>query len=239
MIESRGVATSVIALVRPHIESTQSPRGLWVPFPLGRPLGEPEDAVFQRRVLRQALALLERTDGPVLLEDFADDAPSMTDNPGWRCSVALPHRPAGLPAHAADWVGSVNEEMASIRPHWQAAQQRFGRSTVGISRLPPQDWAAFAVRFLEGGVPDSPVEGLSPAVLLRFVADDLKALYSEAAQSDGPQPSAAQINAWFWDRTVAADLLRALRTKALDSPHNGFNTAGSRFLVPAPFVDKA
>ena len=79
-IEAQGIATTTIGLVRPHMEQSRPPRGLWVPFQLGRPLGEAEDKAFQRRVLIQALHLLERTDGgPIILEDFPDDPPSWTD----------------------------------------------------------------------------------------------------------------------------------------------------------------
>lgn len=81
-MESRGFATTAIGLVRYQMEQVKPPRGLWTPFQLGRPLGEPEDAVFQRRVLMQALGLLERTDGPVILEDFPDDPPGWSDRPG-------------------------------------------------------------------------------------------------------------------------------------------------------------
>ena len=79
---------------------------------------------------------------------------------------------------------------------------------------------------------------LSPALVVRYIADDIKALYAEAAQAIGPQPSMAQLNGWFWGKTIAADFLRALRTAAIASKHTGFNTAGSRFIVPAPFVEK-
>ena len=48
----------VTAKVRP-------PRALSVPFPLGYPLGAPNDVVLQRRVIEQALALCARTDVPV------------------------------------------------------------------------------------------------------------------------------------------------------------------------------
>ena len=123
-------------------------------------------------------------------------------------------------------------------PHAQAAEHRFGRTTVGLSRLPPEAWAPYAAQFLTGTVPDSPVSGLSPALVVRYVADDMKALYTEAAQAIGPQPSMAQLNGWFWGKTIAADFLRALRTAALASKHTGFNTAGSRFIVPGPFVEK-
>jgi hypothetical protein len=240
MIESRGVATVVIGLVRPHMESTKSPRGLWVPFPLGRPLGEPEDPAYQRRVLMQALGLLERPDGPVLLVDFPDDAPSMRDTAAWTApTVPEPRLPSPPGTDAAAWIAGVQAELAQVIPLWQAAQQRFGRTTVGNSRLEVAAWAPFAARFLGGEIPDSPIEGISPAVLMRYIADDLKALYAEAAQASGPQPSGAQVNRWFWDRTLAADFLRALRSAALTSAHNGFKTAGSRFVVPAPYVTRA
>jgi hypothetical protein len=51
----------VTAKIRP-------PRALSVPYPLGYPLGEPNNPELQRSVLRQALALLERIDVPVLEE---------------------------------------------------------------------------------------------------------------------------------------------------------------------------
>jgi hypothetical protein len=236
MIESRGVATVVIGLVRPHMEMTKPPRGLWVPFPLGRPIGEPEDATFQLRVLMAALDLLERRDGPLLLVDFPDDAPSMSDNAEWSPQVLLPPRPGFLPDGEGGWSRALAAELAAVRPHWEAARHRFGRTTVGNSRLGLEQWPPFAARFLAGEVPQSPVAGISPSVLVRYVADDLKALYAEAVQAMGPQPSMAQVNRWFWRETLAADFLRALREAAIASSHQGFNTAGSRFLVPAPFV---
>ena len=82
------------------------------------------------------------------------------------------------------------------------------------------------------------MQGLSPALVVRYIADDMKALYAAAAQAIGPQPSMAQVNGWFWGKTIAADFLRALRIAAIASKHTGFNTAGSRFIVPGPFVEK-
>jgi hypothetical protein len=236
MIETRGIATVVIGLVRPHLESTKSPRSLWVPFPLGRPLGEPEDPAFQRRVLMAALGLLERRDGPVLLVDFPDDAPSMTDTAGWTPQVDLPALPSNLPGEPAEWAAALSAEIELLRSHWTAARRRFGRTTVGLSHLPPEQWASYATQFLSGEIPALMVEGLSPALLLRTIADDIKALYSEAVQAAGPRPSSTQVNRWFWNRTLAGQFLRALRVAALTSTHNGFNTVGSRFIVPGPWI---
>ena len=73
-VEGQGVATTQISLIRPHTEVIKPPRALWVPFDLGRPLGVPNDAGFQKRVLLSALNLFEETSGPVLV-DFPEEAP--------------------------------------------------------------------------------------------------------------------------------------------------------------------
>ena len=82
-LEEKGFATVALAGVRAQAERTRPPRALWTAAPLGRPVGEPEDPGFQLRVLRHALSLLERTDGPVILDDFPDDPPGLTDTSGW------------------------------------------------------------------------------------------------------------------------------------------------------------
>ena len=51
-VESGGIATTGISLVREHSERMRPPRALWVPYPLGRPFGVPGDAAFQSAVLR-------------------------------------------------------------------------------------------------------------------------------------------------------------------------------------------
>lgn len=62
-LERDGLATTGISLVRENTENMQPPRALWVPFPLGRPLGKPGDAAFQHRVIAAGLALLHREKG--------------------------------------------------------------------------------------------------------------------------------------------------------------------------------
>jgi hypothetical protein len=218
MIESQGVPTTTLGLVRPHLEKVRPPRSLFVPFELGRPLGEPNDAAFQHRVLRQALALLEREDGPVILEDFAEDAPGAHDRPDW-----LP------PVTAQD------AEMAAIHPAWAHARRRSGRTTIGVSGQAPDDWPAFAAALLAGGLPVVAAHP-TPALALRFLADDLKAFYGEAAQAGPVAPSSRQVNRWFWQRTVAGALLIALRAACVESSNSGLRTVASRFLVPRAYL---
>jgi hypothetical protein len=233
MLEERGLPTTVLALVLPQVEKTRPPRAVVTPFMLGRPVGEPGDAAFQLRVLKQALALLERKDGPVILEHFPDDPPSMHDRPGWLPAANLPKPDS--PRDAAAWVAALCAEMGLVRPAWDRFKDRFGRTTVGLSDQPPDVWPDFTASFLDGALPSLPLHD-TPAVALRFVADDVKALYGEAAQADGGPPSPRQIDEWFWRRTVAGRFLIALRSVALASPDATMKVVGARFLVPRQYL---
>lgn len=237
MIEARGIPTVVLGLVRPQIERTPPPRALWVPFPLGRPLGEPDDAAFQRRVLLAALTLLERTDGPRILEDFPDDAPGMRDDPAWRPAVAASPGLEPEPRTPEQWVGAVGEEIAAFAPAVERFRQSRGRSSVGVSGLARSEWAGLIGAFLGPVPPPSPIAGMSAAVAMRFAADDLKAYCREAAIGASGRPSIGQIDAWLWRQTRTGSFLRAVRARGLEAPEGGFKTVASRFLVPAPFVE--
>ncbi len=65
-IEYAGITTVSISLLREITEKIQPPRALFVPFPLGYPLGEPNNSELQTRIMRKAFALLPRTDIPIL-----------------------------------------------------------------------------------------------------------------------------------------------------------------------------
>jgi hypothetical protein len=232
MLEDRGIPCVAIGAVRVQMEKTQPPRGLFVPFQLGRPLGEPEDVAFQRRVILQALGLLERTDGPVILEDFPDDPPGWLDTPGW----TPPAVPAvTLPEDRGGWHSAFAAELAAVQPAWERARARYGRTTTGLSFVPPTEWAELAAELVAGGLPM--VAGhATTALAMRFLCDDIKAMYGEAGQADGATPAARQLDAWFWRQTLAGQLLIALRTVAMASENNAMKTVGGRFLVPVPWL---
>ncbi len=211
-----------LAAVRAQAEKTRPPRALWTAAVLGRPVGEPDDTAFQMRVLRHALSLLERTDGPVILEDFPEDPPGLTDTPGW-----------GPPATTN--TGEVAAELTSLLPLWRAAQERFGRTSVGLSFLDPAAWPEFIVQVLAGGLPVIPQLDTT-ALSVRHLCDDIKSLYGEAAQAAGPKPSPMQVDTWFWRQTAAGETLRALRTTAMASDNNALKTVGGRFFVPTPWI---
>jgi hypothetical protein len=233
MLEERGVASVALGSVRAQMEKTRPPRGLWTSAQLGRPVGEPEDRAFQRRVVLAALRLLERTDGPVILEDFPEDPPGLRDTPGWH-APALPAMTVTPNAPEA-WATSFAGELALLLPLWRHAQVRFGRTTVGLSFQLPEAWPGFAAQFLAGMLPG--VAGHdTPALALRFMCDDVKALYGEAAQAAGAAPSSRQVDTWFWRQTVAGQLLIALRAMALTTENNALKTVGGRFFVPVPWL---
>jgi hypothetical protein len=233
MLEERGLPTTVIALVLPQVEKTRPPRAVMTPFVLGRPFAEPNDPAFQTRVLLQALRLLERTDGPVILDHFPDDNPSAEDRADWAPSVTIP--PPVSPTTVAGWETAFREELALLLAGWERFRHRFGRTSVGLSRQDQSDWPACAAAFLSGALPTVPAHA-TPALTLRFLVDDIKALYAEAAQADGPPPSARQIDLWFWRQTVAGQLLIALRTASQTSENNALKTVGGRFFVPVPYL---
>ncbi|QQS11714.1 MAG: hypothetical protein IPK81_19445 [Rhodospirillales bacterium] len=239
LIESRGIATVVVGLVRVHMEKVRPPRGLWVPFELGRPFGEPGDAAFQRRVALAALRLLERTDGPVILEDYPEEAPGRVPAADWTPAIALP--PAGgAPADAAGWAAALRAEIARVRPAWEAAKAARGRTTVGVSGVDPAAWPALLASFAAGTpAVESPMPGLRPVQAARYVVDDLKAMYLEAAMAPGDRPSSTQVHDWFWNATLAAAAIQAIRRSCLASDDKTLNLVGGGQFVPGARVPPA
>lgn len=233
LLEERGLATTVIGLVLPHLEKIQPPRALMVPFVLGRPLGEPNDVRFQKRVLLQALGLLTKNQGPVILEHFIEDNPNSLDRTDWRPSVALP-KPVPLEGSTA-WERAFRDELLMVLPAWERFKKRFSRTSVGLSAQEVDAWPNFIGLTFQGGLPIVPLHE-TPALSLRFLVDDIKALYSEAVQADGDPPSARQIDSWFWRQTMAGQLLLALRLYAMQSENSGLKTVGGRFFVPGPYL---
>ncbi|MBI3512714.1 MAG: hypothetical protein HY060_01365 [Proteobacteria bacterium] len=232
-LETEGVPTVAISLVRPQTERTRPPRALWVPFELGRPFGPPNDPAFQKRVVLAALRLLEAPRGPVLIEDFVDDDPRARPDPAWRPPVA-----ATVPAGAAAALASELEVEAPLlaRAYDTARAARAGRTTVGLSGLRLDAAVRYIADFLRGKPMTSPVADVSAALLLRWAADDLKAYYTEAAAAEGGKPSSRQIGDWFWNQTAAGAALQTLRAQHLASPDDRLKLIATMFLVPGARV---
>jgi hypothetical protein len=63
-----------LSLLREITEKVRPPRSLWVPFPLGHPLGRPGDPELQRSILEAALDLAVGASTPGELRDFTPSA---------------------------------------------------------------------------------------------------------------------------------------------------------------------
>jgi len=234
-LERRGVATVAIALVHEHAEAIANPRSLSVPFELGRPLGAPDNPEFQRRVLRAALALLDRPAGPVL-EEFPDPAPAPAAYDGWACPIPLPR-----PDAAAD--GSherlVGEEVSRLLPWWDLARERRGRTTVGASGCDVEQAARIVCRYADGAEPDNPDPERKLPRALKLACDDLMAFYTEAATAQPGGAASQDLADWFWGDTAAGKALLALRERALKEDDKGMQLVGSLLILPRSQAHRA
>ncbi len=218
-LEEEGIASVAIALVRPQAENTRPPRALWVPFELGRPIGPPSDAAFQKRVILAALGLLEANKHASLIVDFPDDDPREAPDAAWR-------PPAG-PAPAA----AFESEMRTLAPLYAQSCTERARSTVGLSGLPPAEFGAYIAAWLRGENPASPIPDMSPLLALRFAIDDLKAYALEAAIAGRTRPSSKQLGDWLWNESAAGAAIRALRERLNAGDER--QQAVAAFFVPA------
>ena len=175
-VESGGIATTGISLVREHSERMRPPRALWVPYPLGRPFGVPGDAAFQSAVLRSVLALLEAPSGPVLADypvELPDASREAEESMPWACPIPLAPAPTGAEPPLAQ---AFEEELARLLPWYALAVERRGRTTVGLAGLDPRALGAFLAGLLDAPLSLPASEGL--AEQLKHAVEDLKALFT-------------------------------------------------------------
>lgn len=200
--------------MREHTEKIRPPRALWVTFELGRPLGIPDDPPFQRRVVKAALDLLERTDGP-LIADYPEHVTEEADFTGWACPINL--------APAA--IDSLEAEIDRLAAWHDRALATQARTTVGVSGLDMAAAGKLVTTALDGALP--------PAQELKEAIDDLKAYYLEAAAAF-PDPGSSQSRkAWLWGETRLARSLLALQPKLAASEDPQHKVLGNLTLIPA------
>ena len=214
-LQRHGIATTSISLIREQTEAVQPPRALWVPFPLGRPLGVADDPEFQTDVLRSALGLLESATEPTIV-DYPHEAPDGGGDGVWACAIELPA------PEVSELEASLRREVDLLMPRYVEAQRRRGRSTFGMSGATLEQLdqlVSFAVAVAEGsGFNEIPSSAEGPdwihpmPMLVRFVVEDLRAFYQEAVTSDhgsGP-PSQHDMHSWIFEETALGRLIRQI-----------------------------
>lgn len=229
-LETAGIPTTGVSLVRENTELMRPPRALWVPFELGRPFGAPHAPAFQMRVLQSVLALLDRSDGPVILEDFPDDAPDSASSAPLVCPVNFPAPPK---PGESDLLRAVLAETASLAPWHALFLETHGRSTANVSGLTVDEAARYAAAFLEPDAAPSPPAGKDQASTLRMAIEDLRNWRLEAITAQpGPRPSSKILAEWFWGETAAGALVLALHPILTASTDPRIRQVGKGQLIP-------
>lgn len=212
----------------------QLPRFLWVPFELGRPFGAPNAPDFQRRVLRTALELLERPNGPVVLEDFPDDAPEVAlseAEESWACPIAF-HSPS---QEHPELVAATLEEMERLAPWHEFYLAKRGASAPAASGLARERVVTLLGELSAGAeAPEAETE-LPLQEWIRLGCDDLRTWYLEAAQGQPGRGSPRELQDWFWRDTAAARLIGSAATALLTHPNRILQFLGGRGLVPREY----
>lgn len=225
--------------MRENTEQMQLPRFLWVPFELGRPFGAPGEPDFQRRVLRSALELLERTDGPVILEDFPDDAPAVEspdDEATWACPVSF--HPADDGEH--DLVRETLGEIDRLAPWHEGfvanAARRGTRAAPAASGLAHEAIVRGLHRLVEGVEDPDVGTDLPLREWVRLGCDDLRTWYMEAAQGQPGRSTSQELRDWFWKQTALARLIGLAGMHLVRSEDETHRMFGLRLMVPRVYM---
>ena len=234
-LEQSGIPTTQISLIYEHTETIRPPRAIWVPFELGRPLGVPDDIVFQRKVLLAALVLLEAEKGPVL-EIFPEEAPSpaagkAAEQDAWACPVSFSSQ-AGEETDLETRIRLFKREVAELRTWYDIGMEKRGRTAV--ADFDPETATGILCDYLSGKDIDIFRKEISPAVAIRLAAQDLKSFYFEAAisQPGAEIPDSATFTHWYWTQTAASRVLKDVSKKLAGEDDKGLQMTGKRFLVP-------
>ncbi len=226
ILEAAGLATVLIGLIPQHVERMRPPRALLVPFELGRPMGTPGDPAFQHRVLNVLLALVARTDAPVI-EWFTEPAATGTVNDApWACPVSFPP----LPTDDGAALTAILAEIDLLEPWHDRAMLTRGSTAVGASGVDIRSSARYLAGFLEASWPE-PLPALSTADGFKLAAEDLKLYYLEAAAAQ-PGGSSRVMGDWFWDGTQGGALLKRLAGELVHTPDPLLDTYVRHTLVP-------
>lgn len=196
ILERAGLATVGISIVRGQAETARPPRILHCQFPLGRPLGKPNDAEFQTAVISAAFDLLDRTDVPVL-EDYPVVIEDEADAPA---TCALPPR--------LDTTGNAAvDEARGLRAAYERNVEQYGRTAVGRIAVAEgiPELLERVVRLEEGASLED--VDLADGKLIA-AGQDIRAYYEEAGLQLADVTGARQLETWFYDVTEAGQLMR-------------------------------
>ena len=208
-MEAHGLATLTIGSVAEHLTKVAPPRGLQCHFPLGRPLGKPNDPQFQHEVLKALFSLLDAP-GPRL-----DTFPETIDATASEALVCT------LPPRMNEGLHPAVDEAQAIRAAYDRAVNKHG-NRIGAAREISADQVPAAIgafvkiadgtAWQEAGIPGNPMR----------VAQDIRGYYQTAATELAIGSYGAWAGeTWFYEQTETGRLILEVRRllKAAGAPH--------------------
>jgi D-proline reductase (dithiol) PrdB len=222
VLETHGLSTVLLALVREFVEKTRPPRAVFVPFPFGAPVGMPHDREQQSAVLRTALNTFAAPSGPVLVDFEADLPPGVSPAPAVASTIGRTRQPD---------LDAATETSMMRRYYEQRLAEQGGRTAVGLSGIPVvrfrgviRSFEAFAENS-DADIRERPQSVPRPE-FIRYCADDLKAMYLEARIMMKPGEPPEQANRWLWGETALGRLLVDVKDQMERSADEGMRAAG-------------
>lgn len=201
VLEAAGIATISFASVLGVVEKMKPPRALYCEFPLGRPLGKPNDGEFQTSVLQAGFDLLD-SDSQVIAT-FPEVITS--DDTPMACAIP-PRFDPDLPAAV--------DEAQGLRAAYDRALASRGVSAVGRAIDADTIPAALDVfHQVANGATWTDLE--LPGKNTVAVCHDIRSYYEEAGLElvTGPSPVGRAVEAWFFEETEAGKTIMAARSE--------------------------
>lgn len=224
-LEREGIMTTGISLVRENALALSPPRSLWVPFPLGRPLGAANNPDFQHRVIAAGLDLLNRSSGPVL-EDFPEEAPDQDHATAMACPVSF----IRATSETTSWSDRLSQELSILKPWYDLGKRRRnGRTLAGVSGTSMDEIIERLAEHLDTAT--LPTDDL---VWFKHASEDAKTYYLEAMTAQPGDQNQASLHKLLWTQTVLADGLVLLAERLSRTP--GLEQF-ARILVPRSAVE--
>ena len=164
--------------------------------------------------------------------DYPEDAPPVEGPATLVCPVSFTP-PESDKGDAAKLTAKLLEEIALMRPWHDRAVDNRRRTTVGVSGMAPESTGSFVAEFLDGDMPASRGD-LSPATLFTLAVEDPKAYYFETATAQPGQEEADSnaLSAWFYQGTVAGNVLSAVRNAHKDTDDEATRLVINILLIP-------
>ena len=213
--ESTGISTVLVGFVREHMEALTPPRALFLDFPMGRPMGKPNDPEFQKKIIRSAFSLFDQDNGPQLV-NFSESIPVKNGRMGYALPVDLVLTRKDI-GDIDVLLNEVQSEISALAPAYDSAKTSRGRTTVGASELAITDLAPYIAHFVRGEKPRSPRKGVPPIPLLKLAVEDLAAYYTEARTHRDNIDDIELLGEWFWPETKAGRLILGVEAASLES----------------------